>query len=262
MIEKLNNIWKSKKIYFSQNFKKIYYDIDSQLKHKIDKNKVIAELNNNGFFFVPSLFNNDTMKVINDEFDKLISDKSYENSAENFKNVTQLRLSQIELLDKKLLYFYSFFSNKSLKKIISSYFRTNHKYNHQIFFQKTNLTNKPPANEIHFDKLHQIKIWIFVNSVDENNGPIELFLGSHKENKEKRLNFYEKQDFNSELNNINQYKHSKGTKMTGPMGSVLIFDSDLFHRASPVNEGKRLIARSHSMLTTTLNFRNRQKYNH
>ena len=54
MIEKLNNIWKSKKIYFSQNFKKIYYDIDSQLKHKIDKNKVIAELNNNGFFFVPS----------------------------------------------------------------------------------------------------------------------------------------------------------------------------------------------------------------
>ena len=49
------------------------------------------------------------MKVINDEFDKLISDKSYENSAENFKNVTQLRLSQIELLDKKLLYFYSFF---------------------------------------------------------------------------------------------------------------------------------------------------------
>ena len=76
--------------------------------------------------------------------------------------------------------------------------------------------------------MHQIKIWIFVNSVDENNGPIELFLGSHKENKEKRLNFYEKQDFNSELNNINQYKHSKGTKMTGPMGSVLIFDSDLF----------------------------------
>ena len=62
MIEKLNNIWKSKKIYFFKNFKKIYYDIDSQLKHKIDKNKVIAELNNNGFFFVPSLFNNDTMK--------------------------------------------------------------------------------------------------------------------------------------------------------------------------------------------------------
>ena len=49
--------------------------------------------------------------------------------------------------------------------------------------------------------------------------------------------------------------------MTGPMGSVLIFDPDLFHRASPA-EGKRLIARSHSMLTTTLNFRNRQKCNH
>ncbi len=262
MIERLNNIWKSKIIYFSQNFKKIYYEIDSQLKHNIDENKVITELNNNGFFFAPSIFNSDTMKVINDEFDKLISDKSYENSTGNFKNVTQLRLKQIKLLDEKLLYFYSFFSNKFLKKIISTYFRTNHKYNHQIFFQKTSLTNKPPANEIHFDKLHQIKIWIFVNSVDENNGPIELFLGTHKKNKEKRLNFYKKQDLDLELDNRDHYKHTKGRKITGPEGSVLIFDSDLFHRASPVNEGKRLIARSHSISTTTLNFRNKQKYNH
>ena len=55
---------------------------------------------------------------------------------------------------------------------------------------------------------YQIKIWIFVNSVGENNGPIELFLRHIKKIK-KRLNFYEKQDLDLELDNRDHQKHSK-----------------------------------------------------
>ena len=121
----------------------------------------------------------------------------------------------------------------------------------RFFFQETNVTNDPLAGEIHFDKLHQLKVWIFVNDVDEFNGPIELYLKSHLVNKEKRKNCYKEL---KEVDNCYKGEDFETVKIKGKAGSILIFDSDLYHRATKVVKNNRKIIRGHSMSYSTLKY--------
>ena len=148
---------------------------------------------------------------------------------------------------------FSLFNNTKLFKIINLLFKKENKFNSQIFFQETKKTLNPIAKELHFDKLHQFKIWLFLNDIQVSNGPIEIFPKSHKENEIQRLRSYNhiKDVVNLPKNNINYI----GKKMIGAAGSLLIFNSDLYHRATNITEGYRRIARGHSMSFQTLNYR-------
>ena len=89
-------------------------------------------------------------------------------------------------------------NNPILRKIIYNLFKKKFFYNFQTFFQINSPSIQTPAGELHFDKMHEYKIWIFVNDVDKNNGPIELFPKTHLENKILRQkNYLSKTDFNN-----------------------------------------------------------------
>ena len=238
---------------FSKNFKNIDAYINTQLEKFGDLNNIVESINTDGYFMFNQLLNQDLVNKLNIEFDFILKNKN--NSFEKSNSNT----FQHRCFEKNSLYFdglicmFSLFSNTKLSKIINLLFKKENKFNSQIFFQETKKTLNPLAKELHFDKLHQFKIWLFLNDIEDANGPIEIFPKSHIQNKNQRIKSYNsiKDVVNLPENNINY----TGKKLVGNAGSLLIFNSDLYHRATSVTEGSRRIVRGHSMSYQTLKYR-------
>lgn len=238
---------------FSKNFKNIDEYINSQLEKSGDINNIVESINRDGYFIFNQLLNQDLVNKLNIEFDYILKNKN--NSFEKSNSNT----FQHRCFEKNSLYFdglicmFSLFNNTKLSKIINLLFKKKNKFNSQIFFQETKKTLNPLAKELHFDKLHQFKIWLFLNDIENINGPIEIFPKSHIKNEHQRLKSYNAiEDVNNlPKNNINYI----GKKLVGNAGSLLIFNSDLYHRATSVTEGFRRIVRGHSMSYQTLKYR-------
>ena len=197
---------------------------------------------------------------INKEFDLQI------NSKKNYINDIKFSAKQIRLGDRFQLheencnYTFSVMNNPILRKIIYNLLNRKFYYNFQTFFQINSPSSDTPAGELHFDKIHEYKIWIFVNDTNTNNGPIELFPKTHLENRIfRKKNYLNKTNFNNVIDpNKNSYT---GEKIIANRGSVLIFDSDLLHRATEVISGNRKIIRSHSITPDTKIYWNEIKRN-
>lgn len=68
---------------------------------------------------------------------------------------------------------------------------------------------------------------LFIDACTENNGPVEVWPGTHKEEFEE-----EKTDLGSEVPPT-RLDHDAGRKILGPAGSILIFNSRLVHSSEP-----------------------------
>ena len=107
-----------------------------------------------------------------------------------------------------------------------------------FFFQKTFETTEPLAGNFHYDKMRSIKIWLYINDCNIDNGPLECISGTHQDNKEIRENI---KVTNLEKNvkyNFIDNQNKSGQKLTAKAGSLIIFDSDVSHKATPVLPGK------------------------
>ena len=238
---------------FSKNFQKIDVYINSELEKFGHINDIVEKINTDGYFIFNQLLSREVISKFNIEFDFILKNKN------NFFKKSNSNTFQYRYFEKNNLYFdgliymFSLMNNTRLSKIINLLFKKKNKFNSQIFFQETKKTLNPLAKELHFDKLHQFKIWLFLNDIEDVNGPIEIFPKSHKQNEAQRLNSYKSvEDVVNLPGNIINYT---GKKLVGNAGSLLIFNSDLYHRATNVTEGYRRIVRGHSMSYQTLTYR-------
>ena len=234
---KIKNLYKS----FILNFSSEYRDKKNYISKKIINNfnikNIIQNIKNEGFYLFDDFLEKNYVDQLNQEFEKVIKNKENSLNDKNANTIQVRYFDKLNLFDENLTNTLSVFNNDQFRKIIHKLYRTRFFYNNQIFFQQTNLTNKPAAGEVHFDILHQYKIWIFLNDVDESNGPIEIFPKSHIENKITRLkNYKDAKRFDNRANRIDKLI---GKKIKANSGSILIFDSDLFHRATSVKRGSR-----------------------
>jgi hypothetical protein len=79
-----------------------------------------------------------------------------------------------------------------------------------------------------------LKIFIFTNDVNTNNGPHVFVKGSHKSLPKE---FYRDGRFNDEL--VNQHYNGKISKITAQAGDILIADTIGLHKGDPVLVGHR-----------------------
>ena len=256
---KIKNLYKS----FIVNFLPEYQNKKNYISKKIINNfnikNIIQNIEKEGFYLFNDFLEKDYMDQLNSEFEKVIRNKKNTLNDKNANTIQVRYFNKLNLFDENLMNTFSIFNNEQFRKIIHKLYRTKFYYNNQIFFQQTNLTNEPTAGEVHFDILHQYKIWIFLNDVDENNGPIEIFPKSHIENKITRIKSYK--DAKRFDNRANRIDKLIGKKIKANSGSILIFDSDVFHRATSVRKGSRKIIRAHSMVPSTIAYRNELKRN-
>jgi len=96
-----------------------------------------------------------------------------------------------------------------------------------------------------FYKYRYTKAMIYLNDVNDNNGPFQYLIGSHKLKNIIKLNYkynikYSTKEFTNDLiDKIVISKDSKIKTCTCKKGEVIIFDGTGIHRGKPLKEGHR-----------------------
>ena len=104
-------------------------------------------------------------------------------------------------------------------------------------------------NYLHFDRLRTLKILVYLTDVTISSGPFTVVTGSHITGRKYR----------KDESSVNGYENIKNridldypelnytlTPIIGPVGTTIVFDTDLFHMGGNVVEGQeRLVIRSH-----------------
>jgi len=113
------------------------------------------------------------------------------------------------------------------------------------------LTHEQPSEiEIlpwHFDRMHSLKFFINLVDVDETHGAFAYDIGSHKEGHFRAYYYMLSGTKVGEIpNDIPIKELHRPTTISAKAGSLVIFDSDGFHKGGLLTEGERKIIRGHT----------------
>lgn len=199
----------------------------------LDKNSCLQKLKTDGFF----TFHNEAIKDVNvKEFKGMCTDLTYERG-QSFKtsNAAGFSLSNRSIFADEFMV--SLFDELDVK--LQDIFVT-HEY-------KTG--SKARNNFLHFDRLRSLKVLVYLTDVGLQDGPFSLVKGSHTTGMKLRRGFSSFNDYEEKKNRIDiDYPEINYDlrPITGPAGTTVVFDSDVFHMGGDVKEGgERLIVRSH-----------------
>ena len=128
---------------------------------------------------------------------------------------------------------------------------------------------------LHFDRNSSIKFFLYLNDVTEDNGAFYIHPGSHKLGKKLRENawgsfipspndsLFKKilnKTFGTDFKNVKNrleldypelYEPNKLIPVEGKAGTLIVFDSDIFHQGGKINieDKERIVLRSHNYLS-------------
>jgi ectoine hydroxylase-related dioxygenase (phytanoyl-CoA dioxygenase family) len=108
---------------------------------------------------------------------------------------------------------------------------------------------KGRANWLHFDRLRTLKVLVYLSEVKEGCGAFSLLPKSHHKGRELRRGFQSLSNYDEKHNRIElDYPdlYEEPIPIHGPPGTVIFFDSDIFHEGGNVTtQGQRKVIRSH-----------------
>jgi len=206
------------------------------------QNKYLLELKNNGYAIIKSFISkSECQLIINDIENFIIKKKELTWHDENFSD------QRIQGAENISLNINNFFNNQLLIEIGNHYYRGELK-NLMTMANKTTFVenNKGSGQGWHRDGLNfQYKSILYLVDVDQNNGSFQLIEGSHKLiNIFKSCLKYSLDPFNTRIENniakkiIGVSENSLKT-ITGKTGDVILVDTSLIHRGSPLKNGYR-----------------------
>lgn len=144
------------------------------------------------------------------------------------------------------------FYSRFFHSISKMFFKSAFSLNEEIFIVKDIVGSSHHANDLHFDVKHTLKFYIYLSDTNETNGAFRCVPKSHKWTEDFRKQHsekisYENREISRDLPNL-----GSEISMNGRAGDLIIFDTNMFHRAGKVNQGERLVIRGHSRRTKRL----------
>jgi len=145
------------------------------------------------------------------------------------------------------------FFSEAFENLSKRYFKTSSvSFNEELFYCKHNESDQR-INSLpyifHFDKMHTLKYFLYLNDVGEENGPLEVVLRSHKQNCRLRKKYLRNlQDLD---NVVDPSICAENTPLYALAGTLFVFDTDISHRAGHVMNGSyRKVIRGHTRLSS------------
>ena len=104
------------------------------------------------------------------------------------------------------------------------------------------------AQDLHYDKIPTLKFFIYLTDTTSENGSFYCVPGSHKYTKklQDKNRIELKSPEHSETRFVPLEFQSEQIPLEGKAGTLIIFDTDVFHRAGKVDKGERFVMRGHS----------------
>ena len=103
------------------------------------------------------------------------------------------------------------------------------------------------AQDLHFDVQQTLKFFLYLNNVTATNGAFCCVPGSHKKTEEIRSKHGSKLTYeNRHLTRQLEYNQDQVIPIAGKAGDLIIFNTDVWHRAGIVKKGERKVMRGHT----------------
>ena len=140
------------------------------------------------------------------------------------------------------------FGSDWMKNICNLYLGEKSLLNHEIFLVHDVPNSVHVAQDLHHDKIPTLKFFIYLTDTTTENGSFYCVPGSHQITSEKekknRRNFITPDI--AKTREIPDEYISQQIPIEGTAGTLIIFDTDVFHRAGKVSKGERFVMRGHS----------------
>ena len=153
---------------------------------------------------------------------------------------TDLRRSYCKSLSRVL-------SDDLFERIGSGFFRGEpFKLSHDVYIVRDIVGVAHFAHTLHYDRNFHLKIFLYLTDTDIDNGPLYCIPGTQSYARIREQDNRQREVVPSE--EATRLSPASGTveevAVTGPAGTLMIFDSDLLHRAGIIKAGERLALRS------------------
>jgi ectoine hydroxylase-related dioxygenase (phytanoyl-CoA dioxygenase family) len=138
------------------------------------------------------------------------------------------------------------FSEPYLEDVAGGYFGDGCIFSRTIYAIYDVVGTSTKVQELHYDKMRHLKIFFYLTDVDISRGPFRCVPGSHVQcasmQASKRLRRIVPTD--EEVRNMPEDYFGRDIPISGGAGTLILFDSDIAHRASAPTGGDRLAVRS------------------
>ncbi|MEQ8508625.1 MAG: phytanoyl-CoA dioxygenase family protein [Rhodospirillaceae bacterium] len=207
----------------------------------------------NGIVIFPAVLDMKTLQSLNVEFDHMLDpqqQKSLGFKIDRADNLVNMRIIRDKLDSQMYPVTSGLFSIEWMDEVAACYFgEGGYKLNDEIFvsdISETISVQTVPPFALHFDKRQVLKFFVYLTDTDESNGAMRAAPGSHYINREKRLAAMASGTIN-EIPNVLPEPEVPSIPITGPAGTLFVFDTDMAHGASHVSAGKtRRTMRGHT----------------
>ena len=219
--------------------------------HKERSGEILAQLNHAGVVKVPGYLPQ-PQKLI-EEVERSITDQGKQGYefGQNVRFQSVYRLGAYPEIRRT-------FSDPWMKDLTAQYLKGRHDFACEVFITHEFRTDRGKARNgfLHFDRTRAFKFMLYLSEVEEDCGPFTCVPGTHLKGREMRTAAWKRtRDYGEVKNRIDLDYGELGitredhVPVTGPPGTLIVFDSDVFHMGGNIEPGKaRLIIRSHSRL--------------
>ena len=160
------------------------------------------------------------------------------------------KVNEEYLINAGLTNMHRVFFNKEFINISKRYLESKDiDFCHDIYVMKDQVGTRTHAHDLHFDVIPQLKFYFYLNDVTKENGAFEYVPGSHKWTKKIRSSWPEKINFQDRaFTRRLPDKFGPSIPLEAKAGTLVIFDTDTFHKAGTVSQGERFVARGHTKI--------------
>jgi len=213
---------------------------------KANHDAILNLLDEFGLVVIDNYIDQDTNSKLNVEFEEILStpNTNYKNQRPYSEGracvVTRERLGNALPTTKEV------FSRKMMQGLAKSYVGDDVKFNYEIYVVNDVVGSKHVANDLHFDVTKSFKFFMYLSDTKEENGAFACVPGSHKKTEEIRARLGDNITYEdlSSSRSLPVEDHEI-ISIEAPEGSLIIFDTEVFHRAGHVSKGERKVMRAH-----------------
>lgn len=138
------------------------------------------------------------------------------------------------------------FSAEWMRKLSTEYFANRVNLNSEIFIGLDQPGTNHIAQDLHFDIIPTLKFFLYLNDVTESNGAFSCVPKSHTLTKDIRSK-HKGIDFDSrEITREHNFAEDEIIPVEASAGSLIIFTTEVWHKAGKVANGERRIMRGHT----------------
>lgn len=212
-----------------------------------DPAQVFKVVNQYGLAVLPNYSQPDVLKALNLEFDQIL-----DNGGQGIKPIDLDRgrgaiVSRLEIDSAKFPQTFSAFGVEFMQELSGLYWQKPVVPNEQVYVMNEVVGTTHLAQDLHFDVTPTFKFFLYLTDTTAENGAFSCVPGSQKVTAGLRQKYgkeigYETRHLTREL----PFREEEVVSVEGPAGTLIIFTTEVFHRAGVVQSGERRVMRGHT----------------